>query len=222
MNREQRPTKGMRIKCKHSISSCIDGSKADRQSALDELQNLLITQAPFARNYTAKLLRDSQWLETVDSSVSGAATSVCPGRRFSWPRTTSTAASSSSCLPATSAASPQPVRSAAQAVGKGERQGGKQSKAASPWDVPQGPASREYQQEKQLYQHQQGIFEGGKSMSTGGQSTGTIAQGKNMITGGPSKGTSSGGRSMSTAKGGKNARIDGKNSWKGCTIIMQL
>eukprot|EP00930_Biecheleria_cincta_P078654 TRINITY_DN6620_c0_g1_i1.p1 TRINITY_DN6620_c0_g1~~TRINITY_DN6620_c0_g1_i1.p1 ORF type:complete len:492 (-),score=90.41 TRINITY_DN6620_c0_g1_i1:30-1505(-) len=153
MNREQRPTKQMRLRCKQAISSCIDGGSADRQRLLDDLQNLLVDQAPFARNYTAKLLRDSQWLETGNSSGSRTAT-----------------ASSSSALPASSA-------TAQSQFGKG----GKQSKTSSPSEIVQGPASsRDYHQQEDQHQHQKGMSAGGKSMSTGGPSKGKFAGGRSM------------------------------------------
>lgn len=65
---ERRPTKEMRVKCKNAINR-IQENVHDKQSMLEELQNLLTTQSHSARKYTIKLLNDTKWREVGDASA---------------------------------------------------------------------------------------------------------------------------------------------------------
>eukprot|EP00930_Biecheleria_cincta_P085588 TRINITY_DN74969_c0_g1_i1.p1 TRINITY_DN74969_c0_g1~~TRINITY_DN74969_c0_g1_i1.p1 ORF type:complete len:450 (-),score=68.70 TRINITY_DN74969_c0_g1_i1:181-1530(-) len=216
MNREQRPTKEMRIRCKQAIYSCIDGRSHDQQHTLDELQNLVATQAPFSRNYTVKLLRDSEWLETGDTSAFRTATSAAASSSSSRP-----AASSSTSQPAASTSLPRSSRSVSHVSGKGERQVGKQSKGPSTRDIPKGSSPR--------HQQPKGMSTAGKCMGAGEHSKGMPTGGKSMGTAQLPPGKHIGGKNMSTSERrhgmlteGVSTSTGGKNSRQGPPLIIRL
>lgn len=206
MNREQRPPKEMRIRCKQAIAARIEESRPDKSNMIARLQDLVASIAPFSRNYTVKLLRDSQWLETGDSSAF-------------W--TSSTASSSSTSQPATPAPPAMHGNMPAR-VGKGESRGpgGKPQKGSSPKGAPQ----RGYQHPEPHYQLAKG---GGKNSKTGDK--GMPTEGKGPSTGGQSKGKPMGGKTIRLSdlssemfQEVSNVSSFGQSSWKGQTLIMRL
>lgn len=102
--KEQRPSKALRMKSKQAIEKCLKAGNPNKQNILEELQNHVVTQSPFARHYTVALLRDGQWLEIEDASRFQSATSTSSASS-SWQATSALATSDSSSQPAASTAS---------------------------------------------------------------------------------------------------------------------
>jgi len=78
MDREQRPSRAMRSKCKRSITDCVEASKAYQKNILDELQNLVVGEPAYARNYIVSLLRDEQWFEPGTAAAGASSSSAGP------------------------------------------------------------------------------------------------------------------------------------------------
>eukprot|EP00930_Biecheleria_cincta_P016861 TRINITY_DN13574_c0_g1_i1.p1 TRINITY_DN13574_c0_g1~~TRINITY_DN13574_c0_g1_i1.p1 ORF type:complete len:340 (+),score=23.27 TRINITY_DN13574_c0_g1_i1:66-1085(+) len=76
MEQGQRPAKQLRNKLKREILRCRDDNWPDLPNMLDALQALAVRESAFERNYVVSVLRDGQFLQTVEpGSATGASSS---------------------------------------------------------------------------------------------------------------------------------------------------